>query len=163
VAQAIRDRLLQKLEIPEDTVVSGYWPIGDELDVRPLLSELFARGNPICLPEVVGRGKPLIFRKWSPGDPLRNASFGTQVPLPDSPERVPRVLLVPLLAFDRTGYRLGYGGGFYDRTLSQLREHGSVVAIGIAGAVQEVAEVPHDASDQRLDWIATEREVFEIN
>lgn len=163
LAEAVRDRLLEAVKLPAAAVVSGYWPIRDELDVRPLLYELWARGHPICLPEVVAASTPLRFRRWKPGERLQTASFGTQVPVATAPELVPQVLLVPMLAFDWSGYRLGYGGGYYDRTLSQLRARHKVIAIGMAGAGQEVSRVPHDATDQRLDWIVTERDAIKVD
>jgi 5-formyltetrahydrofolate cyclo-ligase len=97
-----------------------------------------------------------VFRAWSPGDDLEPAAFNTQIPSADKPELTPGVVLAPLLAFDRRGYRLGYGGGFYDRTLDFLRNFGEVLAIGLAYAGQEVPVVPHDPNDKRLDWIVTE-------
>ena len=142
---------------PAGTVVSGYWPMGDEFDPRPLLAALHARGHPCCLPVVIGRGQPLVFRAWAPGDALRAAAFGTSVPPPSAPEREPSLLLVPLLLVDARGYRLGYGGGFYDRTLAGLRAaRGDVLAVGLAFEGQRVARVPTDDTDQRLDWLVTE-------
>ncbi len=161
-AEALRDRLLADLALPEGAVVSAYWPLGSELDPRPLMDALHGRGHPIALPVVAGPERPLVFRAWAPGDPLRAAAFNTREPGPDKPELSPRVLLVPLLAFDRTGYRLGYGGGFYDRTLAGLRARGPVLAVGLAYAGQEVAAVPRGANDRRLDWIATETETIGI-
>lgn len=148
--------------IAPGATVSAYWPMGSELDPRPLMRHLHAAGHPLCLPVVVRAGQPLAFRAWAPGDPLQPAGFGTQVPGEDRPARRPDVLIVPLLAFDRAGYRLGYGGGFYDRTLAGLRATGGATAIGFAFAAQEVAEVPRDGYDQRLDWIVTEAETIPI-
>lgn len=157
-ARAVARHVLDAVPIPKGAVVSGYWPIGDELDIRPLLAALDRRGHPLCLPVVTGRGQPLVFRAWRPGDALTPAPFGTRVPPEDAPERVPHALLVPLLAFDKAGYRLGYGGGFYDRTLARLRASDpATLAVGVAFAAQEVAAVPHAATDERLDWIVTER------
>ncbi len=161
-AEALRDRLLADLALPEGAVVSAYWPMGSERDPRPLMAALHGRGHPLALPAVAGPERPLVFRAWAPGDPLRPAAFNTREPGPDKPELSPRVLLVPLLAFDRTGYRLGYGGGFYDRTLAQLRDSGDVFAVGVAYAAQEVAEVPRDGSDQPVDWIVTEAESIDL-
>jgi 5-formyltetrahydrofolate cyclo-ligase len=158
-ALAIRDCVLSSELIPARATVSGYWPLAHECDPRPLLAALAARGRSLCLPVVAGRGQPLVFRHWSPGDTLRRVAFGLSEPLPDAPLAVPEVLLVPLLAFDRRGYRLGHGAGYYDRTLAQLRaQTPSVRAIGIAFALQEVAAVPVLPHDQPLDAIATERE-----
>jgi 5-formyltetrahydrofolate cyclo-ligase len=120
------------------------------------MRELQGAGHQIALPVVLEANQPLVFRAWSPGDDLEPAAFNTQIPSADKPELTPGVVLAPLLAFDRRGYRLGYGGGFYDRTLDILRNCGEVLAIGLAYAGQEVPAVPHDPNDKRLDWIVTE-------
>ena len=153
-------RLLDSLAIPADATVSGYWPLRDELDPRPILSALATRGQRLCLPVVVESGAPLVFRGWKPDVSLEPAAFGTQVPGADCPVLEPDLLLVPLLAFDRRGFRLGYGGGFYDRTLATLRGRRPVLAVGLAFAAQEVDAVPVEAGDERLDRIVTEREVM---
>jgi 5-formyltetrahydrofolate cyclo-ligase len=148
------------VHLPRGAAVSGYWPLAGELDIRPLLHQIHAEGHPIGLPVVVGKGQPLIFRRWSPGMALVQGSFRVLTPPESAPEIVPDVLLVPLLAFDRDGYRLGYGGGFYDRTLEKRRREAHsghpVLAIGIAFAAQETESLPRGPFDQRLDWIATE-------
>jgi 5-formyltetrahydrofolate cyclo-ligase len=137
-------------------VVSGYWPMGDEIDPRPLMAALVARGCRMALPVVAVRGQRLEFRAWAPGDDLAPGPHGTVHPLASAETLVPRVVLLPLLAFDRYGFRLGYGGGYYDRTLEHLRAGPGVQAIGVAYAAQEVDAVPHDGYDQRLDAVATE-------
>jgi 5-formyltetrahydrofolate cyclo-ligase len=162
ITTAAGDRFLATVRIPPAAPVSGYWPMRSEADPRPILTALGARGHPLCLPVVVGKGQPLVFRAWRPGDALVAGGFGTLVPAPDQAPVVPRLLLVPLLAFDRRGYRLGYGGGFYDRTLAALRAAGPVVAVGLALSAQEVDAVPHDATDARLDWVVTEAQTLEI-
>jgi 5-formyltetrahydrofolate cyclo-ligase len=136
--------------------------MASEIDPRPLMQALDERGHGLALPVVAGAGQPLVFRAWTPGDPLRPAAFNTREPGPDKAEVTPRVLLVPLLAFDRAGYRLGYGGGFYDRTLAGLRAAGAALAVGLAFAGQEVESVPRDPNDSRLDWIVTEAEAIRI-
>ncbi len=133
-------------------VIAGFWPIQDEIDIRPLLQALAERGHPIGLPVTGRRGEPLVFRAWRPGEPLLPGRFGTSHP--DGPEITPDVLLMPLLAFDRHGNRLGYGGGFYDRTVARLPE---ALRIGCAFAVQELDSVPTGPYDQRLHAVATER------
>jgi len=137
--------------------VSGFWPIGDEIDVKPLMAALDRRGHPIGLPVVTAKGEPLQFRRWRPGDALVKAGFGLSVPPPEADAVVPGLLLVPLLAFDREGYRLGYGGGYYDRTLAGLRARQKTIAVGVGYAGQEVDSVPHGPGDERLDWIMSER------
>ncbi len=160
VSAVVCRRLLDSLAIPADATVSGYWPLRDELDPRPILSTLATRGQRLCLPVVVESGAPLVFRGWKPDVSLEPAAFGTQVPGADCPVLEPDLLLVPLLAFDRRGFRLGYGGGFYDRTLATLRGRRPVLAVGLAFAAQEVDAVPVEAGDEPLDRIVTEREVM---
>jgi len=138
------------------TIVSAYWPMGDELDPRPLLLALAARGQALALPAIRAKDAPLDFRAWRPGDALQPAGFGTREPLPEAPLVQPGVLLIPLLAFDAAGYRLGYGGGFYDRSLALLRRTGDILAVGLAYAAQQVAAVPREATDQALDLVVTE-------
>ncbi len=155
-ASAVAAHFLRAVPIAPDAVISGYWPLADELDPRPLLEELAAAGHLLGLPVVVGRGRPLGFRAWAPGATLEQADFVISVPLDDAPRVNPDVLLVPLLAYDDEGYRLGYGGGYFDRTLTALRAAGSVLAVGLAYAAQRVAAVPHGSEDERLDWLVTE-------
>jgi len=161
-AIAVRDRVLAANLVPDGAVVSGFWPISDEFDPRPLMEALAARGHRLCLPVVVGKGRPLAFRVWAPGDPLERAGFGLSVPCWDAPPAIPRFLIVPLLAFDRRGYRVGYGAGFYDRTIAELKAHvPRLYALGVGFALQEVPEVPALAHDQRLDAVATEAYLIE--
>jgi 5-formyltetrahydrofolate cyclo-ligase len=145
--------VLDTVPIPDGAAISGYWPMASEMDPRPLMAALVARGHRLCLPVVEARGVALIFRAWTPGDALVEAVFGTRVPTANQDVITPDVLLVPLLAFDRAGHRLGYGGGYYDRTLAAMSDP---LAIGIAYGFQEVDKVPHAAHDQRLDWMVTE-------
>ncbi|MGH7040590.1 MAG: 5-formyltetrahydrofolate cyclo-ligase [Acetobacteraceae bacterium] len=145
--------VLREAPPPAGTVVAGFWPIGQEIDLRPLLHALHARGHPVVLPVTPRRGFALRFRLWQPGAVLRREAFGTLAP-DDGPDLTPGFLLVPLLAFDRAGHRLGYGGGYYDRTLSALP---GAIALGCAYAAQEMAAVPDSPADVRLAAIATER------
>lgn len=138
-------------------IVSGFYPYKSEIDTRPLLGRLAGQGWVSCLPIVIGLGDPLVFRRWYPGEPTVSGLWEIPRP-PDDAELVePDVLLVPMLAFDRAGYRLGYGGGFYDRTLALLRRKKPIIAIGVAYAAQEVPSVPHDDHDARLDHVMTEK------
>lgn len=148
-------------ELAAGSVVAGYWPLADEADVRPLLEGLHSRGVICVLPVVVAAGQPLVFREWQPGLTLDRGPLGTRHPPARMAERSPGMVLTPLVAFDRKGWRLGQGGGYYDRTLAGLRREGAATAVGIALSCQEVAEVPHGPHDRRLDWIVTEQEVFE--
>ena len=139
-------------------VVGGYWPLAGEIDCRAVLLELVARGDVVGLPVTPPIGEALSFRRWRPGAPLRPGRFGTMEPTGES--IVPTVLLVPLLGFDRSGGRLGYGGGFYDRTLDQLGA--GTLAIGCGFTVQEVDKVPTETHDRRLTAVATEAGVIVV-
>lgn len=159
---ALRRRVLEAAPLPEGAVVAGYWPMRGEIDVLPLLSVLAERGQVTALPVVVAPRAPLEFRRWRDGDPLEEGPYGTRHPVASAAVVRPVCLLVPLLAFDRQGVRLGYGGGFYDRTLAALRADGPVVAVGVAYAGQEVEALPAEPHDERLDWVITEREVIRV-
>jgi 5-formyltetrahydrofolate cyclo-ligase len=135
--------------------VSGFMAIGAELDASPLLERLHGEGHPLALPVIQPKGHPLKFRNWAPGEPLASRLWGILEPLAEAPEIEPDILLVPLLAFDAEGHRLGYGAGYYDRTLERLRGMKPILAIGLAYDEQEVASVPHQAWDEPLDWVLT--------
>lgn len=154
-AQALAEIDVGFAGLPERAVVSGYVAMRSELDPLALMTRLSQSDHPLALPVTTTRGNPLLFRLWSPGAPLERGRFATRHPGDDAQETAPDVLLVPLLAFDTQGYRLGYGAGFYDRTLSQLRARKSIIAIGIAYDIQKVEIVPHDRYDQPLDWVLT--------
>jgi 5-formyltetrahydrofolate cyclo-ligase len=157
-ARDIRDQVIAAQLAPPGVVVSGYWPLAHELDPRPLMEALEARSHPLSLPVVVERGAALAFRAWRTGDPLQPAGFGLAVPAPAAAVVLPKILLVPLLAFDRRGRRLGYGAGYYDRTLAALRAVATdTFALGLAFACQEFDEVPAGPGDQLLDAVATEK------
>lgn len=136
--------------------MSFYMAMRTEIDPRPAMVRAVLRG-PVLLP-VTRPDAPLVFRRWRPGTVLCRDRFGVEHPDDASPEGTPEVLVVPLLAFDGRGHRLGYGGGFYDRTLAALRAAGPVTAIGFAFARQEVAALPAEPRDERLDGIVTESE-----
>ncbi len=153
---ALTQQVLRWGKLPvAGAVVSGFWPIGREIDIRPLLLALHDRGHPIVLPITPKRGNPLSFGRWRPGDVLAAERFGTFRPVGEP--AVPDFLLVPLLAFDRRGHRLGYGAGYYDRTLAGLPGR---YALGVAYAEQEVAEVPAGPDDVALDAVATDSGVI---
>ncbi|NQW01766.1 MAG: 5-formyltetrahydrofolate cyclo-ligase [Rhodospirillales bacterium] len=143
--------------------VSGFLPIGDEIDLEPALYQLGQQGLTTCLPVVVKKDQPLIFREWKRGDGLASGPLTTRHPLESAAACTPDIVLVPLLAFDLEGYRLGWGGGFYDRTLAALKSHDkTLVAIGIGFDGQQVDRVPADGHDVAVDWIVTEKRVIEI-
>ena len=142
----------------QNNIISAFHSFGTEISTFEFFDKLVAEGWTTALPVVVAKNTPLVFRQWAPGDKLVPGRWDIKVPPEMAPEVQPDVLLVPMLAFDRRGYRLGYGGGFYDRTLEKLRALKKVTAIGIAYAGQEIDTVPRDSHDQLLDWIMTERE-----
>ncbi len=156
----LAEQVLANLPPPPGAVIAGFWPMGPEIDIRPLLLALAERGHPIALPVTPKRGLPLRFHRWRPGDALVRGPLGTRQPGPEAEPLTPDWLLVPLLAFDRAGRRLGYGGGYYDRTLAGLP--GSF-ALGCAYGLQEVTEVPAGPYDARLQAIATEREIIRVD
>ena len=139
---------------PEATI-AAFQSFGDELDTRLLLARLDAHDRGLALPVVVRRGEPLVFRRWRPGDSMAAGPYGIEEPLPAAEAVEPDMLLVPLVAFDRDGFRLGYGGGFYDRSLARLRAMKPVVAIGLAFDEQEVEAVVRGPLDAALDVILT--------
>lgn len=157
-AEAVAARVADELQIPHGATVAGYWPLAGELDPRPGLHRLHDRGHALALPRLDGRREPLQFLAWQPGDELVRGIFDLFEPDPSRPLRVPDVVLAPLLAFDRRGGRLGYGMGYYDRTLAHLRAQGRrPLAIGVAFAAQEVEEVPMGPADIALDGVITEQ------
>ena len=152
-------QLLEHVPAPlfKGHVIGGYWPLPGELDIRPLLQACHAQGHKLALPCTPRKGKPLTFRDWSPSDDLKAGPYGTREPYAEKAELAPSLVLMPLLAFTLHGERLGYGGGFYDRTLAELKETTEVFACGIAYAAQEAATLPTDKYDQRLDGILTDK------
>lgn len=151
-AVALTRHLVGALAPHEGQVLAGYWPMRDEADPRPAMA---AHRGPVCLPVVTGRDRPLSFRLWQ-GEALQPGPRGTSHPSDSAPQMRPDILIVPLAGFDLAGNRLGYGGGFYDRTLEMLRETGPVRAIGLAYACQQVPNIPAEAFDQPLDLIVTD-------
>jgi 5-formyltetrahydrofolate cyclo-ligase len=158
-ALAIADRGLP-VEVTPGTVVSGFSPLKNEISPLPLLRRLADTGASLALPVVIGRGQPLVMRAWSFGVPLASGVWGIREPPADAPELNPDILIVPLLAFDRRGHRIGYGAGYYDMTIARLRAMKPVTAIGIAFGSQEIAAVPATPRDARLDLVLTERETI---
>jgi 5-formyltetrahydrofolate cyclo-ligase len=139
-------------------ILSGYMPMRTEIDPLPAMA---AHQGPVGVPVIIGKGQALRFREWTPGARMVEGAFKALIP-EEGAWVEPQVLIVPLLAWDARGYRLGYGGGFYDRTLEGLRAKGPVLAVGFAFAAQEVAAVPTEPTDQRLDAIVTEKGVIEF-
>ena len=148
--------------VPSGAIVSGFMPLKSEISPLPLMRKLAEAGARLALPVVAGKGLPLIMRGWTFGAPLASGVWGIREPMPDAPAVDPDILIVPLLAFDRRGYRLGYGAGYYDMTLTALRARKPVVAVGIAYAAQEVDTVPITPRDARLDLVLTEKETIDF-
>src|SRR5262245_17094162 len=147
------------LELAKLSPVAGYWPVGGEIDGRPLLAALAKAGRIVALPRMETRAGPARFLAWGSGEALTADAFGVPAPPPTGADLAPRLILVPLLAFDRAGHRLGQGGGHYDRIISLYRAHGCIAA-GLAFAVQAMGLVPHGAHDAHLDWVITPKEAI---
>ena len=147
--------------IPESArIVGGYMAIHGEISIAAAMAALHARGHTLALPVVVGEGKPLVFRKWQPGDALEKGAYGIDVPPATASEVIPDAVIVPLAAFDKDGHRLGYGAGYYDKTIPKMRaQKKDILLIGAAFAQQQVEKVPADEHDRKLDVVVTEKGV----
>lgn len=156
-SKAAAEHFFNGVTLNPGDVVAAYWPIRDELDVKPVLTRLMDDGQPVCLPVVIGDGLPLELRLWQPGTALYPSGFGTLAPDELAPIVEPDVILMPLLGYDKRGTRLGYGGGYYDRTLSRLGKRPKL--IGFAFAAQECDHIPRDSHDVPLDAVVTENGV----
>ena len=150
------------LPIASGAIVSGFMPLKSEINPLPLLQKLGEAGARLALPAITGRGKPLLMRAWQFGAPLNRGQWGIREPKPEAPEIDPDIVLVPLLAFDRAGHRIGYGAGYYDMTIARLRSIKPATAVGLAFAAQEIAAVPATPRDARLDLVLTEHEVIDL-
>ena len=150
------------LALAPGTIVAGFSPLKAEIDPGPLMRSLAERGARLALPVIAGRGRALIMRAWAFGEPLAAGVWGIREPFPQAPAVEPDILIVPLLAFDRTGHRLGYGAGYYDMTINSLRAAKAIAAVGIGFAIQEIDSVPITPRDARLDLVLTEREAIDF-
>jgi 5-formyltetrahydrofolate cyclo-ligase len=159
-AQAVAARPFPVAATP-GAIVSGFMPMRSEINPIPLMRALVDAGAQLALPVIAGRGRPLVMRAYAFGETLAAGVWGIREPKPDAPEVFPDILLVPLLAFARSGHRVGYGAGYYDMTIAALRAKKTVLAVGIAFAAQEIAVVPTTPRDARLDLVLTEREVID--
>ncbi len=158
--QQLADVFVKGVSLEEGAVVAAYAAIRNEMDTAPLIAALRGRGHRIALPVIVGQKKPLIFRLYEPGDGLLANPLDIFEPMSAAPGVVPDVVIIPLLAFDRKRNRLGYGGGYYDRTIKKLRAQKPILTIGVAYSFQEVPEIPTGHNDVPLDKIVTERDVL---
>jgi 5-formyltetrahydrofolate cyclo-ligase len=150
------------IAVPKGAIVSGFMPMRTEINPLPLMRKLAADGAQLALPVIQGRGKPLLMRAWSFGGPLEARQWGIKEPLDTAPVVDPDILLVPLACFDRSGHRIGYGAGYFDKTIGALRAKKKVTAVGLAFAAQEIDRVPTTDFDERLDLVLTEREVIDL-
>ena len=152
--EAVAARGLAFLQHPrKQATISGFASLPDEFRAWPLLRRLHGEGYALAMPVMQGKDKPLLFRAWTPGDIMDKGVWGIAEPQTDKAELEPDIVLVPLLAFDEAGWRLGYGGGYYDRTLRGLRSRKRIVAVGLAYEESQVDAVPHLDYDERLDWV----------
>src|SRR5262249_11971105 len=153
-AQAIAGRPFPVAVAPA-AIVAGFMPMGSEINPIPLMRKVAGLGAQLALPAVAGRGKPLTMRAFAFGETLVPGVWGIREPAPDAPEVAPDILIVPLLAFDRSGQRIGYGAGYYDMTVAALRARKTIIACGVAFAAQEISSVPTTPRDVRLDLVLT--------
>lgn len=159
-AKRLAEEGLRLARLWRPRIVSAFHPLGDEPDTGPLLTALAGQGYATALPVVGGCGSPLVFRLWRPGQPTRAGAMSIREPLETAPAVDPDLLFTPLACFDRRGNRIGYGAGFYDRTLARLRAMKPIHAAGVAYGVCEIAAVPYEDHDQRLDALITEQETI---
>jgi len=159
---AIAGRAIAVATAARPKCLAAYLPIRSECDPGAIVDWAIQTGVDVVLPAVVD-ATTIVFRRYRPGDPLGVGGFGTLAPIADAGAAVPDLVISPVVAFDRTGARLGHGRGFYDRAIAALRARGTVpLLVGVAFAVQEVEAIPADAHDVRLDWIVTEREALDL-
>jgi 5-formyltetrahydrofolate cyclo-ligase len=160
---ALRDRFLAEIRLPANAVVAGYIGADHEIDPVPLMEALHARGYRLALPVIpAAKNDALIFKSYNPADTLTPGQLNIPEPISSSLVVEPDILLVPLLAFDSTGHRLGRGGGYYDRTLQNMRKSRKICAIGLAFSGQYAEKLPADSHDAKLDKIVTEIEVISV-
>lgn len=160
-SRKVCDHFLASMNVPVGAVVAGYWSVRGELDVLPLLRALQRRGHACALPHVAGEGKPLVFRPWDDNAMMRVGKYDIPEPVAGQALK-PDIILVPMAVFDKTGHRIGYGAGFYDRTIAALREVKPVIAVGIAYDIQRCDVIPAEKTDIRMDMIVTDKDVYKF-
>lgn len=149
---------LQTFTLPQSSIISAYWPLPSEFDSRPLIYTLFNAGHRLALPAIIEKTQSLCFRFWQPGDKLAKTNLGVFEPLRNAEAVTPNIMIIPLLAIDARGNRLGYGGGYYDRALRALRITApDLLAVGLGYSTQEISTLPYDENDEPLDWLLTEQ------
>ncbi len=160
-SEAIESLFLKNIKIEGRKVIAGYWPVRGEIDVLPLLNALRTQRHRTALPSVEVTDGPLLFRRWSSKTPMRMTALKIMEPEPGVSEPVlPDIVIVPLVAYDTKGYRLGYGKGMYDRTLRHIRQIKPILSVGVAFSLQACEDLPHEPHDERLDWIINEKEAL---
>ena len=160
-AKKVARTFISKVSKNSGLPIAGYFPTGSELDITVLFEELHMSRCQYCLPMITDVSDVLEFGSWCSGDSLVESKYGTKEPLGESKRLIPKTVIAPMLAFDKCGYRLGYGGGYYDRTIAKLRKLDSkILVVGVAYAGQEVSKVPKDINDQKMDMIITEEGFF---
>lgn len=157
----LKDVFFKHFTLNEGLVLAGFWPMAQELDLVPLLSKLDQQGMTCALPVVEAPACPLVFRKWRRGDELDKGPYGTSHPFDTQGVVEPEMLIIPLLGFDLEGARLGYGGGYYDRTIEAIKSHSKVCCIGVGFDEQQVECIPTGPYDQKMDWIVTPTRVIQ--
>ncbi|MGB0935386.1 MAG: 5-formyltetrahydrofolate cyclo-ligase [Alphaproteobacteria bacterium] len=160
--ERISDHILADITLPPKSWVSGYWPIGSEADPRPAMYNLFADNHNLCLPYARKENAVMTFHHWVPGHDLIRDEVGTPSSGLDAPEIHPGVMIVPLLAFDEKGHRIGYGRGHYDRAIAEARSSRDIITIGVGYEAQKLEIIPAEETDQALDWIVTETKAYRI-
>lgn len=158
---AANAHLLTALPAPEGKVIAGYRPIRTEPDPTPAMEALHRAGARLCVPVVLGEGLALEFREWSPGCAMVKGAFGAEIPA-EGAALDPDIIIAPLLGWDRAGGRLGYGGGFYDRSIEKLRARKPLIIAGFAYSVQECNRIPREDVDQLMTLVITETEIIEV-
>jgi len=159
-AQAVAEAFFKHVPLKLKTeIVAGYWPVKAELDALLILRELLTKGHTCALPHVTGEGAPLLFRQWDENTPMTAGKFGLSEPANHNTV-LPDIILVPVLAFDARGHRLGYGTGFYDRTLARLKKQKNVRTIGLAYEMQLYPGLPVEDNDVKMDMIITDRNIY---
>lgn len=161
-SQEVLNNLIAAAIVPPGVVIGGYWPTKSEVDVRLFLSYFLNHGHVWALPVVQAPDKSVVFRQWRPGNLLVSGAYNILTPDETAPLVIPTILLVPMMGFDPQGYRLGQGGGYFDRTIADLRAHHSIRVIGIAFDCQEVESIPRQDHDERMDYIITPTRIMEI-
>jgi len=161
--QLISQRVLDFFNFQPSDIIAGYWPKTNEVDPRPLLEALFLQKHEIVLPVINNKNKILLFRRWIQHTSLKMGFYKTLEPYDSQPSFEPNVLLIPLLSFDKHGHRLGYGGGYYDKTLSILKKRKAITTIGLAYDIQRIDQLPIESHDEALQWIVTEKNVYHLS